>query len=342
MPSEQTKCNLSGETGRPSNPEDPAMPHSPESPAGNSGRSTGVTRVDKGQPAQGLGGNRPLEVTTHRPLAAPQLRSLLATADAPKQTRKPGLPLPSSPVPARPGAGWQSPPAWPPFRPWSGAVMRTRERHVSPCPWHSVKSSGGYLVAVGACGQGCPGQRAPLQGSAVSRPSSREAPGLRTARQNPRQQHVGMDTGPAPPGSNPGACFLNSFEFALLSPCCSKHLLPPPCVSRQSPLLALLINSASAGHARGEVPPGLWLEEPRLRGPAGRAAAGFLPSTLCAQAPTPLSRLFHSGLHPAILLAPFRMSVFHNGKQKPYNAQLPTFHCVLIALLTARSTTQEQ
>lgn len=110
MPSEQTKRNLSGETGRPSNPEDPAMPHSPEFPAGPAAARSHL--CGQGAAIRGLRGNRPLEETTHRPLPAPQLRPLPATADAPKQTRKPGLPLPSSQVPSLPGGlgareGWR-------------------------------------------------------------------------------------------------------------------------------------------------------------------------------------------------------------------------------------------
>ena len=55
-----------------------------------------------------------------------------------------------------------------------------------------------------------------------------------------------------------------------------------------------------------------------LTGPLG------LPLTVSPTAPS-----------TTIIPLSFRMSIFHIGKQKPYNAQLPTFHCVLTALLPA-------
>lgn len=74
------------------------------------------------------------------------------------------------------------------------------------------------------------------------------------------------------------------------------------------------------------------------RNPLGR----LQPDSHAARLPSPASSLLRPApplpQNPALL----RTSIFHNGKQKPSNAQLPTFHRVLTALLTARSTAQEQ
>lgn len=190
--------------------------------------------------------------------------------------------------------------------------------------------------------QACPGQRAPLQGSAFSRPSSCQAPAVRTSFKNLDRRRAGLDTAARLSlGNNSCACFLT--YFALISPSCLQthslasatalalHVMPGP----QSPLLTLVISSEPLHATRCVNFPGFVARKAETQTSwKGSSQTPAYPSAS-------LSRLFHSALHPIIPLA-FQMSILHNGKQKPYNAQLPTFHCVLIALLTARSTTQEQ
>lgn len=97
----------------------------------------------------------------------------------------------------------------------------------------------------------CPGQRAPLQGSAFSRPSSCQAPGVRTSFKDVGRQRVGMDTmARLSPGNNSCACFLTYFIHPYLpelpsdtslasATALSLHIMPGP----QSPLLTLVISS---------------------------------------------------------------------------------------------------
>lgn len=161
------------------------------------------------------------------------------------------------------------------------------------------------------------------------------------------QQHTRWTQAQLFLGNDPSACFPT--ELVLISPrYCQTHIsatvpttehtaLPPRTTmpgpeSSANPILteSLLMSVRRVNSSR------FLIEKSRL-GQIGRPPSALTDPHLRV----PLGLLTVPSSATIILLS-FPMSIFHNRKQKPYNAQLPTLHCVLTALSTAQSTTQEQ